>query len=102
MIKLANYEAKIFKLKYTLYPDVDRELTPYKDEYDKGMPIFKKGTLWKICTKEEYCKLEKYNEEDTKDFMKRNCDFNYVAYRKNKRGIYLVINDLLLCFEVLK
>lgn len=100
MIQLANYQTKILKLKYTLYPNYDGDLFPFKDEYDNGMPILKMGTLWKICTKEEYCKLEKYNEEDTKDFIERYCDFNYVAYRKNKKSVYMLVNDL-SCFEVL-
>lgn len=94
MIKLANYETKIFKIKYTLYPTYDGDLSPYKEEHDNGMPILKKGTLWKICTKDEYCKLEKYNEEDTKDFMERYCDYNYVAYMKNKPYRYMLVNGL--------
>ena len=87
---------KIYKLKYTLYPTIDGDFSYDKEEYDKesGSYVHKKGTLWKICTKEEYCKLENYDEDEAEDFMSDYCDFDYVAYMKDKTGIYMLINTL--------
>ena len=86
----------IYKLKYTLYPDIDGYFSYDKEDYDKdsGYYVYRKGTLWKVCTKEEYCKLENYDEDEAEEFMEDNCDFDYVAYMKNATGIYMLVNSL--------
>lgn len=86
----------IYKLKYTLYPDIDGDLAYDKEDYyeEGGYSIYRKGTLWKICTKEEYCELENYDEDEIEEFMEDNCDFDYVAYMKNNTGIYFLTNTL--------
>lgn len=86
----------IYRLKYTLYPDIDGGFTYDKEEYyeESGYHIHRKGTIWKICTKEEYCELENYDEDETEEFIEYNCDFDYVAYMKNKTGIYFLVNSL--------
>jgi len=86
----------IYKLKYTLYPDIDGDLTYDKEEYyeESCYRIYRKGTLWKVCTKEEYCELENYDDDEAEEFMEDNCDFDYVAYMKNKDGVFMVINCL--------
>ena len=85
-----------YKLKHTLYPTCDDDLTTDKEEYDEesGYHIHRKGTLWKVCTKEEYCKLENYDEDETEEFMEDFYDFDYVAYMKNNTGRYFLINTL--------
>lgn len=86
----------IYRLKYTLYPDIDGYFTYDKEEYDEesGYYVHRKGTLWKVCTKEEYCKLENYDENETEDFISYYCDFDFVAYMKNKTGVYMLVNSL--------
>lgn len=85
-----------YKLKYTLYPTIDGDFSYDKEEYDEdsGYYVHRKGTLWKVCTKEEYCKLENYDEDETEEFMESNCDFDYVAYMKNRTWIYILVNSL--------
>lgn len=92
-----------YRLKHTLYPTYDGDFSYDKEEYDaEGWHyIHRKGTLWKICTKEEYCKLENYDDDEAEDFMEDNCDFDYVAYMKNNTGIYFFVNTL-VDFEVYK
>lgn len=86
----------LYRLKHTLYPDIDGGLTCDKEEYDEesGYHIHRKGTLWKVCTKEEYCELENYDEDETEEFMEDFCDFDYVAYMKNNTGRYFLTNTL--------
>lgn len=86
----------LYKLKYTLYPTYDGDFSYDKEDYDEesGYYVHEKGTLWKICSKEEYCKLENYDEDEAYDFISDNCDFEYVAYMKDKTGIYMLINTL--------
>jgi len=87
---------KVYKLKYTLYPTYDGDFSCDKEDYDEnsGYYVHEKGTLWQVCSKEEYCKLENYDEDEAKDFMSDNCDFDYVAYMKDHHGIYMLINSL--------
>lgn len=87
----------LYRLKHTLYPDIDGDFTYDKEEYDdeSGYSIYRKGTLWKVCTKAEYCKLENYDEDETEEFMEDFCDFDYVAYMKNKTSMYFLTNTLI-------
>lgn len=85
-----------YKLKHTLYPDIDGYFTYDREEYDKESDycIHRKGTLWRVCTKEEYCKLENYDDDEAEEFIEDYCDFDYVAYMKNKTWMYFLINSL--------
>jgi hypothetical protein len=92
-----------YRLKHTLYPTYDGDFSYDKEEYDEdsGHYVHRKGTVWKICTKEEYCKLENYDDDEAEDFISDNCDFDYVAYMKNNTSIYFFVNTL-EDFEVYK
>lgn len=85
-----------YKLKYTLYPTYDGDFSYDKEDYDKdsGYYVYRKSTIWKICTKEEYCKLENYGDEETEDFMSDYCDFDFVAYMKNRTYMYMLVNSI--------
>ena len=84
-----------YKLKHTLYPNYDNDLVDNKDEYcEEYGRIYRKGTIWNIVTKQEYCELQNYDDEEIEDFMENYCDFDYVAYMKNKDGVFMVINCL--------
>lgn len=83
-----------YKLKHTLYPSDDTLLTD-KEEWDRDLgDSYRKGTIWVIVTKEEFCELENYDENDTEDFMEEFCDFELVAFMKNKPGRYMYLNSL--------
>lgn len=84
-----------YKLKHTLYPTCDDDLTTDKEEWDEQKyPIYRKGTIWKIVSKEEYCKLQNYDEEETECFMCDSCDFEVVAYMQSIPKRYILLNTL--------
>lgn len=85
----------LYRLKHTLYPTCDDGLTTDKEEYDDSQShIYRKGSLWYIVSREEYCKLQNYEEEEAEDFMSDTCDFEMVAYSKTNDLSYLLLNSL--------
>ena len=83
-----------YKLKRTLYPTFDGDLSIYKEDHDEVFDIYRKGTIWCIVSKEEYCKLQNYDDDETDEFTCDNCDFEVVAYMKNNDGKYILLNSL--------
>lgn len=86
----------LYKLKHTLYPDVDGGLTTDKEEWDRnsGHHPCRKGTLWKIVSKKEYCNLRELNldEDEINEIMEGWCDFELIGYMKNNPYRYILLN----------
>ena len=86
----------LYKLKHTLYPDIDEGLTTDKEEWDRnsGHHPCRKGTLWKIVSKKEYCNLRELNldEDEIDEIMEDWCDFELIGYMKNNPYRYLLLN----------
>ncbi len=85
------------KLKHTLYPTYDEVLSTDKEEWDRysGHNIFRKGTIFNIVSKEEYCKIQNYDDDETECFMEEiAADFDYIAYMKSNNYRYMMLNTL--------
>lgn len=88
--------SELYRLKHTLYPDLDGDLTTDKEEWSKesGYRPYRKGTLWKIVSKKEYCNLRELNldEDEIDENMEDWCDFELIGYMKNNPYRYLLLN----------
>lgn len=86
-----------YKLKHTLYPTYDESLSTDKEEWDRysGHNVYRKGTIFNIVSKEEYCKIQNYDEDESGYFMEEMAvDFDYIAYMKSNSYRYIMLNSL--------
>ena len=87
---------ELYRLKHTLYPNIDDGLTTDREEWDRdnGHEPYRKGTLWHIVSKKEYCNLRELNlsEDEIDEVMEGWCDFELIAYMKNNPYRYILLN----------
>ena len=89
-------EIPIYKLRCTLYPDWDGDLTEFKEDWDRdsGTPILKKGTVWCIVDKITYCGIRGMSEDlnEVEEALEDWKDFDLIAYMKSNPYRYMLLN----------
>lgn len=85
-----------YKLKHTLYPTYDNYYSYDKDDWYEcsGDRILRKGTIFNVVLKKDFCKMQNYDKEEIEGFMDYSHGCDYVAYMRRNQSRYMVTNSL--------